>query len=116
MRGYVHPCLCRTTRTEEHATTLATTLTNVEESKQIKQADGRKWEAYTVFTDEDRAEIGKHAATTVHKKCMKKLNLLLMHNAILCTSAKFSVAYICDPTVAINSLQQLFFFFTVTRF
>ena len=49
-----------------------TTSANTEVREQMMQADGRKWKAYTAFTDEDRAKIGKHAAKNGNNSPLKK--------------------------------------------
>ena len=50
----------------------ATTSASTEVTEQIKRADGRKRKAYTAFTDEDRAKIGKHAAKNGNNGALKK--------------------------------------------
>ena len=49
-----------------------TTSANTEVREQMMQADGRKRKAYTAFTDEDRAKIGKHAAKNGNNSPLKK--------------------------------------------
>ena len=50
----------------------ATTSANTGVSKQLKLTGGKKRKAYTAFSDEDRAKIGKHAAENGNSSVLKK--------------------------------------------
>ena len=52
----------------EHATTSA----NTQVSKQLQLTGRKKRKAYTAFSDEDRAKIGKHAAENGNSSALKK--------------------------------------------
>ena len=80
----------------------ATTSANIEVSKQLKLTDGKK-KAYTTFSDEDRAKIGKHAAENGNSTALKNLSNRINKNTYIIlyneTFTKHCDAKICDPTV-----------------
>ena len=50
----------------------ATTSANTDVSKQLKLTGGKKRKAYTAFSDEDQAKIGKHDAENGNSSALKK--------------------------------------------
>ena len=51
----------------------ATTSANIEDSTQLKLTGGKRKKAYTAFSDEVRAKLGKHATEKWKQQCAEKI-------------------------------------------